>query len=144
MAKFAKGGPKPANSGRRKGTPNQGTTRARRLIADGADKKIVDKVVNDAQAGDIDARRLYFRYLRPAPSRSETFIGPIDYQAPKTVEDARVRILELGERLARHEISLEAHDSLIGGIKAFLGDRAVEQQRMLDRLENDLRAGKEA
>jgi hypothetical protein len=80
---------------------------------------------------------IHFRFLRPS-SRWETFIGPIDYKAPGTVEEARAAILALGERLAKGEISIEAHDALLNGIKAYLGDKAAEQQRQLDQLKEDL------
>ena len=49
---FAKGKPRAANAGRRKGTPNRGTERARRLISEADDKTIVDKVVKDAKANN--------------------------------------------------------------------------------------------
>jgi hypothetical protein len=140
MPKFANGHAKVG--GRRKGTPNKGTERERRLIAEGDDKAIVDRVVNDAKAGDAEARRVYFRHLRPPPS--ETFIGPLDYKAPETVEQARAAILMLGERLAQRQISVEAHDALVNGIRAYLGDKAAEQQRKLDELEDALRGGRDA
>ena len=141
---FPKGGPKPAGSGRVKGTPNKGTERARRLIAEGDDKVIIDKIVADAKNGDAEARRLYVRNLRPPPPRSETFIGPIDYVKPSGVEGAREAILALGERAANHEISVEAHDTLVNGLKAYLADKAAEQQRKLDELEEALRGSENA
>ena len=105
MPKFVKGEPRPANAGRRKGTPNKVTERARRLISAADDKKIVDGVVSSAELGDVEARRIYFRYLRPAPSRSETYITPIGYVAPKTVAEARDVILALGERLETRSVA---------------------------------------
>jgi hypothetical protein len=133
---FAKGKPRPAGAGRRKGTPNHGTERARRLISEEADKEIVDKVIEAAKLNDPDARRIYFRHLRPPLPRVEAFIGPIDYTAPTTPEEARVMILVLGGRLARSEISLEAHNALLDNLKAYLGDKAAEQERRLSELEN--------
>jgi hypothetical protein len=79
--------------------------------------------------------------LRPPPPRPETFIGPIDYVRPSDVEGARAAILELGERTAKHEISVEAHDTLVSGLKVYLADKAAEQQRKLDELEEALRSG---
>jgi|SRR5271165_2441686 len=76
-------------------------------------------------------------YQRPKPFPLRS-IDPIPYTAPKTVEEARSLILELGERFAKGEISVEAHDALIGGLKAYLGDRAAEQQKRLDELEEAL------
>jgi hypothetical protein len=137
MPKFADGHAKVG--GRRKGTPNKGTERERRLIAEGDDTEIVKQVIANAKAGDVEARRVYFRFLRP--SRPETYIGPIDYEAPKSVEEGRAVILELGERLVKREISVEAHDALVNGIRAYLGDKAAEQQKKLDELEDALRGG---
>ena len=62
------------------------------------------------------------------------------YAAPTTVEEARALILGLGERLARGEISVIAHDALINGLKVYLGDKAAEQEKILARLETSLRA----
>jgi hypothetical protein len=135
---FAKGKPRPANSGRRPGSPNKGTERARRLISEADDKAIVDQVVRDAKANNPHAIGVYFRYLRPPTPR---YISPIDYAAPTTIEGARVLILELGERLAKGEIPTELHDSLVNGIRVFLADKAVEQERILARLEAFLRLG---
>jgi hypothetical protein len=140
MAKFAKGQPRPPNGGRRKGSANKGTVRARLLIAEGEDKKIVDKTIAEAKAGSVHAQALYYKFLRPPPPRSELFIGPIEYTKPTDVESAREAILALGERAARREISVEAHDVLVNGLKAYLGDKAAEQQRKLDELEEALRA----
>jgi hypothetical protein len=141
--KFAKG--KSKTGGRRKGTLNKKTMRARRarrLISEADDKAIIDQVVTAAKLGaDPEARRLYFRYLR-SPLSSETFVGPIDdYAAPKTLEEARAMFLVLGERLAKREISVEAHDALINGIKAYLGDASAEQERRLGQLEDLVRRG---
>ena len=138
---FAKGKPRAANAGRRKGTPNRSTERARRLISEADDKTIVDKVVKDAKANNPAALALYFRFLRPPAPRAKTFIEPIDYMSPKTIEEARRAILELGERLAKGELPIELHDALVNGIKAYLGDRAVEQEKILARLEGSLRGG---
>jgi hypothetical protein len=138
---FAKGAPRHPNAGRRAGTPNQGTVRAARLISEGDDKIIVDKITAAAKNGDDRAQQLYLRHLRPPPPRPETFIGPIDYVRPTDVEGARDAILNLGERAAKREISIEAHDTLVNGLKAYLADKAAEQQRKLDELEEALRGG---
>jgi hypothetical protein len=126
--------------GRKKGSLNKKTELQRRLIeaVNADDKTIVDGIIRDAKNGDPEARRLYLRHLRPPLSR-QNFVGPIDYVAPKTVEAAREAILPLGERLARNEISVEAHNALIDNVKAYLGDKAAEQQRILDDLEIALR-----
>jgi hypothetical protein len=56
MPPFVKGKPRHPNAGRKKGTPNRGTVRARRLISEGADREIIDKIVTDARAGDWQAQ----------------------------------------------------------------------------------------
>jgi hypothetical protein len=134
---FAKGHAR--QGGRVKGTPNKATERQRRLIeaVDANDKAIIESLIRDAKAGDASARTIYFRFLRPPQPRG-TLVEPIDYSAPKTTEEARAVILTLGERLAKGEIGVEVHDSLIAGLRAYLGDKAAEQQRELDRLKEDL------
>jgi hypothetical protein len=125
--------------GRKKGTPNKRTERERRLLAeaDDADKAIVDRVIFAARNGDPEATRIYFRYLRPSAAR-EMFVRPVSYAQPKTVEEARATLLVLGVRLAKGEISVEMHDTLVGGLKVYLSDRAVEQQKQLDALEDSM------
>jgi hypothetical protein len=44
-------------------------------------------------------------------------------------------ILTLGEQLAEGRIAAELHDSLVNGLKAFLGDKAAEQEKRLLELE---------
>jgi hypothetical protein len=78
---------------------------------------------------------------KPAPSHTEAFVAVDSYEEPKTVEEARSLILKLGVRLARGEISVMAHDALINGLRAYLGDKAAEQEKILARLETSLRAG---
>ena len=84
-----------------------------------------------------------YQHPRPAPTRAGTFVRVKGYAAPKTVEAAREAILELGLLLAKGEISVEAHDALVGGLKAYLGDKAAEQQKKLDELEAFLPTGED-
>jgi hypothetical protein len=126
-----------SNSGRRKGTPNKNGQHARRLFAEGEDKAIADKIIRDAKAGDANARALYLRYIRPI-RRVETVLKPVEYKAPESVEEARAAILMLSAQLAKGEIGLEMHDALVSDLRAYLGDKAVEQERMLAKLEADL------
>ena len=76
---------------------------------------------------------------KPTPLR---FVGPVDHAALKTVDEARAALLELGgERLARREIPIELHDALVNGIRVWLADHTVEQERRLCKLEDALRSG---
>jgi hypothetical protein len=61
-----------------------------------------------------------YQHPKPIPLRPESFVGPVDYISPKTAGEARQAVLDLGERLARREISAEAH-ALVSGIKVYLG-----------------------
>jgi hypothetical protein len=61
---------------------------------------------------------------KPTPSHTEAFVAVEGYEEPKTVEEARALILTLGARLAKGEVSVQAHDALINGLKAYLGDKA--------------------
>ena len=140
---YPKGKPRPANSGRRKGTPNKSTERARRLAAeaDADDKAIIERVIAGAKNGEPEPLRVYFRYLRPPTPR---FLAPIDYTSPRSLAEARATFLNLGQRLMNGEIPLEAHDALIAGIKAYFGDTTAEQDRRLARLEDLQRHGEQA
>jgi hypothetical protein len=135
---FVKGKPRHPNAGRRKGTPNKGTVRARRLIAEGDDRKIVDGIIAAAKVRYPAGERIYFQYLRPSQPRAGTLLVPIDYKVPETVEEAHVTVLKLGGRLAKGEISVEVHDALVAGIRVYLASKAAEQQRQLDAIEAEL------
>jgi hypothetical protein len=139
MPPFVKGKPRHANAGRRAGTPNKATAaqQARQAQALSDDAEIIRKVVEESKAGDPAARQIYFKYLKPLPQR---YLGPFAYEAPKDVGGARAKLLELGERLAEGKMPAELHDSLVNGLKAYLSDKAAEQQRKLDELEEALRA----
>ena len=79
--------------------------------------------------------------MRPPTPR---FLEPIDYTSPQSLEEARAAFLELGQRLMNGEIPLEAHDALIAGLKAYLGDTTAEQEKRLARLEDLLHHGEPA
>jgi hypothetical protein len=141
--KFAQGREK--TGGRRRGVRNKRTVAAQeRPDALG----YLESVMSSSDAfvtPDLKLRAAIalaqYQHPRPTPARTETILRPIDYAAPTTIDEARVRILEPGEPLARGEIPIELHDSLVAGLRTFLGDKAVEQQKYLDELEESLRRG---
>jgi hypothetical protein len=104
---------------------------------DADDRVILDRIIAEAKAGDPNARNLYLRYIRPH-QRPETILDPVDYKSPESLAEARETVLKLSQRLAKGEISLEMHDALINDLRAYLGDKAVDQQRQLDQLRQDL------
>jgi hypothetical protein len=144
--RFVRGQPKPAKGGRKKGVRNKRTVAAASKAAhpDALDHLAAVMAAKDDPTitPELKLRAAIglaaYQHPKPFPLK-ETFVGPIDYAAPKTVEEARRAILELGQRLAKGEIPVELHDALVGGLKAYLGDRAAEQQKKLDELEAALR-----
>jgi hypothetical protein len=121
---FKKGRTK--TGGRPPGGRNKQTLRraAAALEGDG----ILSEIVRKAKEGSVEHEKLYVRALLPRP---ETFLGPFDYTAPVTVDDARLQILTLGERVVRGELSVEAHDVILKGLRLYLGDVAAEEQLRL-------------
>jgi hypothetical protein len=117
---FAKGHPKPPNSGKRKGSVNKGTERARRLIAEGDDKAIVDKVVHDAKAGDPVARTVYFRFLRPPTPQPKFVPASIGLKPAATAKEAAAQIAAVVARLDAGDLDLESSHALIEGLRAFV------------------------
>ena len=84
-----------------------------------------------------------YQHPKPTPMQIETFIN-LDYAAPKSPQEARDLILSLGERATRGEISVQAHDLLIGNLCAYLTDKAAEQEEKLAAIERHIRYGAEA
>ena len=100
-------------------------------------KEVVKKVVEARKAknGRSWACKLIIERLvgpaREAPRL--TIIGPVDYEAPRTAAEARAMILVLGGKVARGEISVEAHDVLFGNLRAYLADRAAELEAVVEQ-----------
>jgi hypothetical protein len=121
------------------GERNRATLMAERLLSKDV-TAAMRKIGAAVRAGEPWALKFIGERFVPLVSR-QTFIEPVDYTAPTTPEEARATILVLGERVARGELSIEAHAVLLDNLKAYLGDRAAEQQRMLDDLETAVRNG---
>jgi hypothetical protein len=143
---FAKGRAK--TGGRQRGVRNKRTIAAEsaKLLPDGL--AYLAKVMASEDATVTPDMKLkaaicisQYQHAKPAPVQSETFVGLAGYVAPTTPEEARAFILKLGERLARREVSVEAHDCLVNGLKTFLGDVAADQERRLADLEELVRYG---
>jgi hypothetical protein len=138
---FANGHPK--TGGRKKGSRNKRTLDAApRLDALDHIEKVMatdDGTISpDVRLRAAIALAMY-QHPRLSPSHTEAFVTVDSYTSPKTPDEARQAILTLGERLAQGEVSVQAHDALVGGLKAYLSDKAAEQQRRLDELEDALR-----
>ena len=121
-------------AGKPKGARHRATVMAEKLFA--ADtKEVVKKVVEAAKNGESWACKLIIERLigpaREAPGL--TTIGPVDYAEPRTAAEARAMILVLGGKVARGEISVEAHDVLLGNLRAYLADRAAELEAVVEQ-----------
>jgi hypothetical protein len=118
---FIKGKPRPPGSGRRAGTPNQSTVRARRLISEADDRAIVNKTLSEAKAGNFAAMSLYYRYLRPPPPRGATFTStPFELRAPTTLEDASEELLRIAGVVAIGGLDHATGEFLVTTIRAFV------------------------
>jgi hypothetical protein len=130
---FVKGQPKPANGGRRKGTPNKGSVRARRLVAEGNDKAIVDEIVEGAVRGDRAAQLMYFRFIRPPrPKLNPT---PIALPRPESIEDVRAIVARLVVEVLAGKLDLDAAGAASALLKAMESSIVgVDLKQLLDEL----------
>jgi hypothetical protein len=94
---------------------------------------VVGAVESDCRQGH---HRAGYQRPRPAPVQTEMFLTPVDYTAPTTPDEARSLVLTLGERLARGALSLQAHDALVAGLRAYLGDQAMALEEQVAALED--------
>ena len=70
-----------------------------------------------------------YQHSRPAPTRTETFVVVNSYAAPKTVEEARLAILELGLLLAKGGVSVEAMTPWSAASKPISAIRRLSNRR---------------
>ena len=135
--KFALGNK--VSRGKLPGERNRATLMAERLLSKDA-AAAMRKIGAAAKAGEPWALKFIGERFVPLTLR-QTFIEPVDYTAPTTPEEARATILVLGERVARGELSVEAHSVLLDNLQAYLGDKAAEQERRVSELEDIVRNG---
>ena len=135
--KFAPGNK--VSRGKLPGERNRATLMAERLLSKDA-AAAMRKIGAAAKAGEPWALKFIGERFVPLTLR-QTFIEPVDYMAPTTPEEARATILVLGERVARGELSVEAHSVLLDNLQAYLGDKAAEQERRVSELEDIVRNG---
>jgi hypothetical protein len=120
MPKFEKGKPRHPKAGRRKGTPNRGTERAKRLISAGDDNKIIGRTIAEAKAGNIAAQAIYYRFLRPPPPRPKFIAAPVELPQVVTAKEAVAQIAAIVTRVGSGDLDLEGSQALIEGLKAFV------------------------
>ena len=128
---FAKGAPKPAASGKKKGSLNKATIAARKLV-EADDKDIIDKLKATAKGGDLTAIGLYLRYLRPPLPRS-TAVAPIELEPPKNAQDAREAIAKVTSMVAKGEVDSTHGGAVIAGLQAYLNAKAAEFEALYEQ-----------
>jgi hypothetical protein len=109
--------------GRVKGTPNKNTDRRHRLLEalNVDDAEIINGVIRDAKAGDHAARHLFFRFLRPQPARSATFVSrSFELKKLTTIEDASLETLRIAEVVASGDLDHGTGEFLLAAIRAFV------------------------
>jgi hypothetical protein len=129
---FPKGKPRHPKAGRRRGTPNKGTERARKLIIESDDKIIADKVIEAAKNGDTQATQTYYRFLRP-PMPKVVAGKPIDIDTPTNAQGAREAIVKIAMMIARNEVDGEHGARVITGLQAYLDAKAADLEIMVER-----------
>jgi hypothetical protein len=115
---FVKGQPKPPNGGRKKGTPNKGSIRAKLLVAEADDSAIVKQVVDLAKGGSALHQSIYFRFLRPPAPKPKVNPTPVAVRTPKTVEEVREINGELLAKVLAGKLDLDAAQVAAGLLKA--------------------------
>jgi hypothetical protein len=76
--------------------------RLREIIL-GAAPRIIESIVKDAEAGDVEARKLYLKLL-PPPART---LDPMKVKPPRTIEDLKALSGSLAAKVLAGEIDLE-------------------------------------
>lgn len=129
---FAKGAPKPAASGKKKGSVNKATLAARKLVTGADDKAIVTRVVEQAKVGDNVAIGYYLRFLRPPVPRS-TAIAPIELEPPTNAQEARDAIALITSMVAKGEADAVHGGAVIAGLQAYLNAKAAEFEALYEQ-----------
>jgi hypothetical protein len=128
---FAKGKPRHPKAGRRRGTPNKGIVRARKLVMESDDKIIADKVIEAAKNGDVQAWATYYRYIRPPAAK---VVGkPIDLKPPTTAQEARDSIALIARMIAIGAIDAEHGSRVVSALEAYLNAKAAELEAQVER-----------
>jgi hypothetical protein len=91
---------------------------------------IVDRVLADAKAGDAEARRLYFRYLRRPPPEATFTPEPFELRPMATLQEASEEILRIGVVVAAGQLDHGTGNFLIGILRTFMeGLSGVKTER---------------
>ena len=137
--RFARGQPKPANGGRKKGVRNKRTVAAasKAPYPDALDHLAAVMAAKDDPTITPDLRLRaaigLAQYQHPKPTPLRAVSQPIDLEPPKNAEKAREAIARITSMIARAEIDGEHGSRVIAGLEAYLGARAAELEIEVER-----------
>jgi len=133
--KFTNGKPKPANSGRKKGSRNKRT-----LLAEARPDALehLAKVMASTDGTITPDLRLraaiaLAQYQHPKPTPSKAIDKPVDLDPPKSAQEARDAIARITSMIAKAEIDSEHGSRIVAGLEAFLSARAAELEAEVEK-----------
>lgn len=139
---FARGQPRPANAGRKKGARNKRTIAAAAAAAPPPFNALAFLAKVAATANDptvswelrVRAAGILAQYQAPRPFPLRQATGaPVDFPPPKSAQEARDMIAELASKMAREEIDRDYASDVISSLKAYLDARAADLEAAVER-----------
>jgi Family of unknown function (DUF5681) len=118
-------------SGWPKGKPRTLTQTVRALV-NGRGGAIVEKIIESAEAGDVEARRQFLRYLLPHP---KLVLTPVDLEPAKDAAEAQAQIGMLTRMAARGELDLDSLHALSRALAMAIDTRLAELEERLGEQE---------
>jgi hypothetical protein len=114
-----------------KGKPRTLTQTVRALVNDRGGT-IVKKIIESAEAGDVEARRQFLRYLLPHP---KLVLTPVDLPPAKDAAEAQAQIGVLVGMAGRGELDLDSLHSLSRALALAIDTRLAELEERLGEQE---------
>jgi Family of unknown function (DUF5681) len=119
-------------SGWPKGKPRTLTQTVRALVNDRGGA-IVQKIIESAEAGDVEARRQFLRYLLPHPM----VLTPIDLEPVKDAGEAQAQIGMLTSTAAQGELDLDSLHALSRALALAIDARLAELEEIVGERESN-------
>jgi hypothetical protein len=119
-------------SGWPKGKPHKLTSAIRAIVErDGA--AIVEEIAKAAKDGDVEARRLFLRFLLPRP---RMVLTPIDLPPAKDAAEAQTQIGMLTSMAAKGDLDLDALHALSRALAMAIDARLGELEEIVGKRED--------
>jgi hypothetical protein len=114
-------------AGAPKGKPHQRPAHIRALVSDKAGA-IVAKIIERAESGDVEACRIFCRYLMP---RHRFVPEPVNLPPAKDLIEARAQIAKLASLAAQGVLDLESMTQIARVLSMSAGLRLEELEELL-------------